>query len=407
MTLLEGRGTLAPLMEKRDTMVAARRTRTATAESGAAFFDSFQKRVAKNKNLADTIVRTAAQERELITNVPGFIPVGNVAIERAMHLPGVPMGRIICIRGNFMGGKSTIAEHICAEAQKMGGMVVYIDTEYALDLERARLIGMSTEIENFIHPEVDTVEEVIEVIGECIDVAKELQEAGSDKPVVIVWDSVGGTSTKAEMTSDSAQPGLHSRLLSKLLRRITPAIAHNKITLILIGQEREKMSFSSPGMPQPTTIMAERPIMFHSTIVLRPMKVKTLTNGKKEPIGVTIRVECMKSKLSAPFAKAQAQIDFGPPWTRNTGLNNNLAMLNLAEEYGLVKKGASGWYTFGTDKFQAAGFPKLLRDNPSLLEDIEDRLADERKKKAKAVESNDEEYEDEDIDDEDDEAEGE
>lgn len=389
--------------------MVARRARTATAEaSGADFFNAFQKRVAKNKNLADSIVRTAAEEREMITNVPGYISTGNVALNRVMHLPGVPMGRIICVRGNFMGGKSTIAEHICAEAQKMGGMVIYIDTEYALDLERARLIGMSTEIENFIHPEVDTVEEVIEVIGECIDIAKEQQDNGSDKPVVIVWDSVGGTSTKAEMTSDSAQPGLHSRLLSKLLRRITPAIAHNKITLILVGQEREKMSFSSPGMPQPTTIMAERPIMFHSTVVLRPMKIKTLTNGKKEPIGVTVRVECMKNKLAAPFAKVLAQIDFGPPWTSNTGFNNNLALLAVAEEFGLVKKGASGWYTFGTEKFQASGFPKLLRDNASLLEDIEDRLIDERKKKAKPVEGDDEDYEDEDVDDdEEDEDEGE
>ncbi len=316
-----------------------------------------------NKEHPGTIV-SLEDDAAIFSTPKTFISTQIFGLDFAMHLDGVPSGRVICIRGDFMSGKSTLAQHIMAEVQSLGGFAVYIDSECTFDKNRAKRMGMKLTKDAFMMPQVETIEEAIKVIDSCIKVARKEQEAGNNRLVTIVWDSVAATVPQAELEAefDDARPGLTAKLMSKALKRITRRIAQYEILLVLINQEKDRIDFFSQGKDV-KTMLAEKPIMFHSTIVLRPQMRQKLFNSAKEPTGIRCIVTVTKNKLAAPFSKCEFILNF------SNGADNNASKLDVALRYKLVTKTGS-WYGYDGEKFHEKEFGKLLKSHPEL----EDKL---------------------------------
>lgn len=329
--------------------------------TGVTFYHDAAERL--NKKVGENTV--VDEEEFVLSSVKEFISTQCYGLDYAMHLPGIPVGRVNCIRGDFMSGKSTLALHIMAEAQKMGGFAVYMDTEYAFDKKRAEAIGIETTEDKWMLIQVETVEAAVQSVRELVETAREMQDAGVDRLVCIVWDSVSATSTKAEMEAEfgESRPGLHARLLSAALRQLTPKIAKYRICLILVNQEKDRVDFFSMGKDVKTMI-AERPIMFHSSVVLRPQHKMMILNSKKEPTGIRVVITVRKNKLAAPFSKTEAIINFAD------GLDNNASILSIAQQKNIVKKSGS-WYVYEGKKFYERDFGKILVEHPEIMDELE------------------------------------
>jgi len=329
--------------------------------TGVTFYHDAAERL--NKKVGENTV--VDEEEFVLSSVKEFISTQCYGLDYAMHLPGIPVGRVNCIRGDFMSGKSTLALHIMAEAQKMGGFAVYMDTEYAFDKKRAEAIGIETTEDKWMLIQVETVEAAVQSVRELVETAREMQDTGVDRLVCIVWDSVSATSTKAEMEAEfgESRPGLHARLLSAALRQLTPKIAKYRICLILVNQEKDRVDFFSMGKDVKTMI-AERPIMFHSSVVLRPQHKMMILNSKKEPTGIRVVITVRKNKLAAPFSKTEAIINFAD------GLDNNASILSIAQQKNIVKKSGS-WYVYEGKKFYERDFGKILVEHPEIMDELE------------------------------------
>lgn len=358
-----------------------RRTSSEPSASGD-FYKSLADRL--SKKVGDNVVVDPYSNEFTMSAVKEYISTQCYGLNWAMHLPGIPVGRVTAIRGDFMSGKSTFAQHIAAETQRMGGYVVYLDTEMAFDEKRAQAIGIDLSPDKWMLIQVQTVESAVTTLRELINEAKERQDAGEDRLFCVIWDSVGATATEAEMAEDfgAARPGLHARLLSAALRQLTPGIAAYRIALILVNQERDRVDFFSMGKDVKTMI-AERPIMFHSSIVLRPQYIKTLTNSKKEPVGVRVVVTVKKNKLAAPFSKVEAVIRFA------NGVDNAASILAIAYQQKIVKQ-AGAWYSYEGQKFYEKDFPKILAEHPEIMEQLEELRQRDSRDQAKAPDSDDE-----------------
>jgi len=346
---------------------ARRRTRTEKdATSSGGFYRDVAERL--NSKVGENTVVDLDSEEFTLSSVKEYISTQCYGLNWAMHLPGIPVGRVSCIRGDFMSGKSTIALHLMAEVQKMGGFAVYIDTEYAFDKDRAAAIGLEFTEDKWMLVQVDTVEKAVTTLRELTETAREMQDAGTDRLVCIVWDSVSATSTEAEMEAEfgEARPGLHARLLSAALRQLTPKIAKYRIALILVNQEKDRVDFFSQGKGgnAAKTMIAEKAIMFHSTIVLRPQHMMALTNSKKDPIGIRVRTTVRKNKLAAPFSKVEFIINFA------NGIDNAASVLAIAYQYRLVQK-SGPWYRYDGQKFYERDFQKILDAHPEIMEELE------------------------------------
>lgn len=333
---------------------------------------------ALNKAIGENTVVGMDDDQFVISTVKEYISTGCYALDWAMHLDGVPVGRIITIRGDFMSGKSTLAYHIMKNTQAAGGFVVYIETEAAFDKDRTNVIGVDYDEDKWMLIQVDTVEKAVKALRKVFDMVKDEQENGNDQLVTIVWDSVGGTATEAEMTAEfgESRPGVHARLMSAALRQIGPQVAKYRVNLVLLNQDKARMDFFSLGKPDAVTMTAEKPIMFHSTIVLQPKHIGTIQDSKtKEAIGIRVRCTVKKNKLAAPFGKAEYNIMF------KTGIDNDASILNVAVNNGLVKK-SGAWYVYGGEKFYERDFRKKVLDkHPELMEELE-AIRKERMKKA-------------------------
>jgi recombination protein RecA len=284
------------------------------------------------------------------------IPTGSIALDVALGLGGLPRGRIIEIYGPESSGKTSLALHAVASAQKAGGIAAFIDAEHSLDPDYAQKLGVDTDALLVSQP--DTGEQALEI-------ADMLIRSGAIDVVVI--DSVAALVPKAEIEGEmgDSHVGLQARLMSQALRKITGALSQTKTTAIFINQLREKVGVMF-GSPETTT--GGKALKFYASVRLDIRRIETLKDGT-EAVGNRTRVKVVKNKMSPPFKVAEFDILYGIGISREGGL------IDLGVEQGIVRK-AGAWYTYegdqlGQGKENARNF---LRDNPDLADEIEKKI---------------------------------
>jgi recombination protein RecA len=284
------------------------------------------------------------------------IPTGSIALDVALGLGGLPRGRIVEIYGPESSGKTTVALHAVANAQKAGGIAAFIDAEHALDPEYAKNLGVDTDALLVSQP--DTGEQALEI-------ADTLIRSGAIDVVVI--DSVAALVPKAEIEGEmgDSHVGLQARLMSQALRKITGALSQTKTTAIFINQLREKVGvlFGSPE-----TTSGGKALKFYASVRLDIRRIETLKDGT-EAVGNRTRVKVVKNKCAPPFRSAEMDILYGIGISREGGL------IDLGVEQGIVRK-SGAWYTYegdqlGQGKENARNF---LRENEDVANEIEKRI---------------------------------
>ncbi|MFC4556337.1 recombinase RecA [Georgenia faecalis] len=286
------------------------------------------------------------------------IPTGSVALDVALGIGGLPRGRVVEIYGPESSGKTTVALHAVANAQRAGGIAAFIDAEHALDPEYAKRLGVDTDALLVSQP--DTGEQALEIMDMLI-------RSGAIDIVVI--DSVAALVPKAEIEGEmgDSHVGLQARLMSQALRKITGALSSSGTTAIFINQLREKIGVFF-GSPETTT--GGKALKFYASIRIDVRRIETLKEGG-EAVGNRTRAKIVKNKMAPPFKQAEFDIVYGQGISREGGL------LDLGVEHGIVRK-SGAWYTYegdqlGQGKENSRGF---LRDNPELAEEIEKKILD-------------------------------
>ncbi|MEW6522099.1 MAG: recombinase RecA [Bacillota bacterium] len=284
------------------------------------------------------------------------IPTGALSLDVALGVGGVPRGRVVEIYGPEASGKTTVALHIVAEAQKGGGIAAFIDAEHALDPSYARRLGV--DVDNLLISQPDTGEQALEI-------AEALVRSGAVD--VIVVDSVAALVPRAEIEGEmgDAHVGLQARLMSQALRKLTGAVAKSKTTTIFINQIREKVGIMF-GNPEITP--GGRALKFYASIRMEVRKVDALKQGP-ETIGARTRVKVVKNKVASPFKQAEFDIIFGH------GVSREGSILDMGAELGIITRSGT-WYSYqdtrmGQGRENAREF---LRQNPSVTADIDHKV---------------------------------
>ena len=284
------------------------------------------------------------------------IPTGSIALDIALGIGGLPRGRVVEIYGPESSGKTTVALHAVANAQKLGGIAAFIDAEHALDPEYAAKLGV--DIDALLVSQPDTGEQALEITDMLI------RSGAID---IIVIDSVAALVPRAEIEGEmgDSHMGLQARLMSQALRKITGALSNSGTTAIFINQLREKIGVMF-GSPETTT--GGRALKFYSSVRLDVRRIETLKDGT-EAVGNRTRVKVVKNKVAPPFKQAEFDIIYGQGISREGGL------IDMGVEQGFVRK-AGAWYTYegdqlGQGKENARTF---LRDNPDLADELEKRI---------------------------------
>lgn len=284
------------------------------------------------------------------------IPTGSLALDIALGIGGIPKGRIIEIYGPESSGKTTLALHMLAEAQNIGGTGAFVDAEHALDPGYAKNLGV--DIENLIISQPDTGEQALEITEALVR---------SNAVDLIIIDSVAALVPKAEIDGEmgAAQIGLQARLMSQALRKLTGAINKSKCTVVFINQLREKVGIMF-GNPETTT--GGRALKFYSSVRLDIRKSENIKKGD-EIIGNRVRVKVVKNKIAPPFRQAEFDIMYGK------GISSVGNILDVAVEADIVKK-AGAWYSYGEERLGQGreNAKEYLEDNPELLKEIEHKV---------------------------------
>ncbi len=281
------------------------------------------------------------------------ISTGSLALDLALGIGGLPKGRIIEIYGPESSGKTTLALHVLAQAQKAGGEVAFIDAEHALDITYARALGVK--VEEMLVSQPDTGEQALEI-------TEALVRSGAID--VIVVDSVAALVPRAEIEGEMGDSfvGLHARLMSQALRKLAGAINKTNCIVVFINQLREKVGVMY-GNPEVTT--GGRALKFYASVRIDVRRIETLKNGS-EMIGNRTRAKVVKNKMAPPFREAEFDIMYGE------GISLLGELLDLGVKLGLVQKSGS-WYSMGETRIgQGRDAAKLyLKTNPEVAEQLE------------------------------------
>ena len=284
------------------------------------------------------------------------VPTGSLGLDIALGVGGVPKGRIVEIYGPESSGKTTVALHMVAEVQKRGGIAGFIDAEHALDPVYAKNIGV--DIDNLYISQPDNGEQALEITETMVR---------SGAVDIVIVDSVAALVPKAEIEGDmgDSHVGLHARLMSQALRKLTAAISRSNCVVIFINQLREKVGVMF-GNPETTT--GGRALKFYASVRLDVRRTETLKQGG-EMVGNHVKVKVVKNKVAPPFKQAEFDIMFG------TGISREGEILDLASECNVVNK-SGAWYSYNGERIgQGREDVKIfLKDHPEICEEIEKQV---------------------------------
>ena len=284
------------------------------------------------------------------------IPTGALSLDIALGVGGIPRGRVTEIYGPESSGKTTVALHMIAEAQKLGGYAAFIDAEHALDPIYARKLGV--DVDNLLISQPDNGEQALEI-------ADALVRSGAID--IIVIDSVAALVPRAEIEGEmgDSHVGLQARLMSQALRKLTGIIAKSKTATIFINQIREKVGVMF-GNPETTT--GGRALKFYSTIRLDVRRIETLKNGN-EMIGSRTRVKVVKNKIAPPFRQAEFDIMYGE------GISLEGCLVDLGVEYGIINK-SGAWYSYGDERLGQGkeNVKELLKNNSKMTKELDEKI---------------------------------
>jgi recombination protein RecA len=286
------------------------------------------------------------------------IPTGSIALDVALGIGGLPRGRIVEVYGPESSGKTTIALHAVANAQRAGGIAAFIDAEHALDPDYAKALGVDTDALLVSQP--DTGEQALEITDMLI------RSGALD---VVVIDSVAALVPRAEIEGEmgDSHVGLQARLMSQALRKITGALSTSGTTAIFINQLREKVGVFF-GSPETTT--GGKALKFYASVRLDIRRIETLKDGS-DAVGNRTRVKVVKNKCAPPFKQAEFDILYGH------GISREGSLIDLGVEQGVVRK-SGAWYTYEGDQLGQGkeNARKFLADNPDIAAEIEKRIKD-------------------------------
>lgn len=288
-----------------------------------------------------------------------FISTGSISLDIALGIGGVPKGRVIEIYGPESSGKTTLATHIIAEAQKKGGIAAFIDAEHAFDQFYAKKLGVDTD--NLLISQPDNGEQALEI-------ADNLIRSGAID--VIVIDSVAALVPKSEIEGEmgDSKMGLHARLMSQALRKLTGTISKTGCCCIFINQLRDKIGVMF-GNPETTT--GGNALKFYASVRLDIRRISQIKDSD-EVSGNRVKVKIVKNKVAPPFRIAEFDVMFGE------GISKNGEIVDLGVDFGIIKK-AGSWYSYGDTKLGQGrdAVKQLLNDNPELAEELELKIKTE------------------------------
>ncbi|MBP5257560.1 MAG: recombinase RecA [Prevotella sp.] len=289
---------------------------------------------------------------EKIDNVD-VIPTGSIGLDVALGVGGFPRGRIIEIFGPESSGKTTLAIHAIAEAQKNGGIAAFIDAEHAFDRFYAAKLGV--DVDNLWISQPDNGEQALEIADQLI------RSSAID---IIVIDSVAALTPKKEIEGDmgDSNVGLHARLMSQALRKLTSTIAKTNTTCIFINQLREKIGVMF-GNPETTT--GGNALKFYASVRIDIRKSTAIKDGD-QVLGNIVKVKVVKNKVAPPFKRAEFEITFGE------GISKVGEIVDLGVEYGIIQKSGS-WFSYNNTKLAQGrdATKQVLKDNPELCDELE------------------------------------
>ncbi|MFY9549762.1 MAG: recombinase RecA [Thermoanaerobaculia bacterium] len=284
------------------------------------------------------------------------IPTGSLAVDAALGVGGIPRGRVVEIFGPESSGKTTLSLQVVAQAQKAGGLAAFIDAEHALDADYAKKLGVDTD--NLLVSQPDNGEQALEI-------AEMLIRSGAID--VIVIDSVAALVPKAEIEGEmgEAQMGLHARLMSQALRKLTAIVSKSRTSLIFINQIREKIGVLF-GNPETTT--GGRALKFYATIRIDIRRIASLKDGETV-VGSRTKVKIVKNKVASPFRQAEFDINYGE------GISREGELIDMGLEAKLVEK-SGAWLSYGDLRIGQGreNSKQFLKENPELAAEIERKL---------------------------------
>jgi recombination protein RecA len=281
------------------------------------------------------------------------IPTGAISFDAALGMGGMPRGRVVEIYGPEAGGKTTIALHVVAEAQKRGGMAAFVDAEHALDAAYAKRLGV--DVDNLLVSQPDYGEQALEIAEALVR---------SNAVDVLVVDSVAALVPKAELEGEMGDslPGLQARLMSQALRKLTAIVAKSKTCFIFINQIREKIGIMF-GNPETTT--GGRALKFYSSVRVDIRRIASIKEGERV-VGNRTKVKIVKNKLAAPFREAEFDILYGE------GISKEGDLVDVAAERGILEK-SGAWFSFAGERIGQGreNAKQFLRENPDIRQKLE------------------------------------
>jgi recombination protein RecA len=284
------------------------------------------------------------------------IPTGALELDAALGVGGIPRGRVVEIFGPESSGKTTLALHVIAEAQRRGGSAAFVDAEHALDASYAKMLGVN--IDDLLISQPDTGEQALEI-------TEVLVRSGAID--VIVIDSVAALVPRAEIDGEMGDslPGLQARLMSQALRKLTAAISKSKTCVVFINQMREKIGIMF-GNPETTT--GGRALKFYSSVRLDIRRISSIKDGE-EIVGSRVKVKVVKNKVAPPFREAEFDIIYGE------GISRLGSLVDLGVAQHIVEK-SGAWYAFGGERIGQGreNAKRFLADNPAMADEIEGKV---------------------------------